>query len=286
MSTPIAELFEADFLSWSLSDQIADCDRYELAPLFLRLFSDKQPVLEAGCGSGRWCGWLNKHSIRSDGIDWSKELCNRASREIPSSRFIACDMKSTPLPDRSYGGVIALGSVEHAAEGPQPVLRELHRLLKPDGIAVITIPYGGRLRIFLRLLSKPALFLKSIPFIRALFQKPVAGSKLQEVARGTNKKWHPRFSYGKEGWSFFEYEFNKAQMREFLAETGFEIREEFVGFGDEGISNNFGVLAGKWNKKRCKVDFTLLGILLRKMIPVKIMGHMLCYVVAKKPFGG
>jgi len=280
--THIAESFEAGFLSCPLSEQVADCENYELAPLFLRLFRERQPVLEAGCGSGRWCGWFHKHSIQSDGIDWSKELCVRAAREIPSSRFVVCDMRNVPLPDCSYGGVIALGSIEHAVEGPQAVLRELHRLLKPDGVAVITVPYGGKLRILFRYLSKPLLSFRAAPSMRMLFKKPVAGRRLREALNGTNEKWHPRFSYGKEGWSFFEYEFNKSQMRGFLNDAGFEVREEFVGFGDEGVSNNFGTLAGRWNKERGKVDFTLLGALLRKMVPVDIMGHMLCYVVGKK----
>ena len=47
MSKHIEECFESGFLSQSLAKQIASCDKYELAPLFLRLFREKQPVLEA-----------------------------------------------------------------------------------------------------------------------------------------------------------------------------------------------------------------------------------------------
>jgi len=90
MSGHIAQSFTAGFLAQSLAKQIADCDRYELAFLFLKLFRDQQPVLEAGCGSGRWCGWFHKNGICSDGVDWSQELCDRAAQELAGSRFVAC----------------------------------------------------------------------------------------------------------------------------------------------------------------------------------------------------
>ena len=70
-------------------------------------------------------------------------------------------------------------------------------------------------------------------------------------------------------------------MRQFLADAKFEVVEEFAAFGDEGILHNFGRLAGKWNEARCDVDLTLIGKLLRKIIPVSMMGHMLCFVVNK-----
>jgi hypothetical protein len=71
-------------------------------------------------------------------------------------------------------------------------------------------------------------------------------------------------------------------MRAFFAEAGFEVLEEFVGFGNEGILHNFGRLAGKWNQERADADFTMFGRMLREVLPVKAMGHMLCYVVSKK----
>ncbi len=283
MNKQVSESFEVGFLSESLVKQVHECDRYELAPLFLNSFRDHQPVLEAGCGSGRWCQWLGQNGIRCDGVDWSQNLCDRASREIPGSRFIACDMRQVPVPDGSYGGILAIGSIEHSPEGPMPALREFHRLLRPGGLGVITIPYGGRLRILLRQTSNLLLLpLKSSPLVRRLFGKPVGGVSLSEVRRTTNPKWHPRFMHGSEGWFFFEYEFNKAQMREFLAEARLEVRDEFVGFGNEGILHTFRKVAGKWNSERADVDFTLLGRILRALIPVQVMGHILCYVVEKR----
>ena len=277
----VARTFESGFMAQSLERQIDACDHYELAPLLRRCFRERQPVLEAGCGSGRWCGWLVRQGIPCDGIEWSQALCDRAAASLPACRFIACDMRHVPLPDASYGGLMALGSVEHSPEGPLDALREFHRLLKPGGVAVITVPYGGRLRLAVQRLASPLLHLKACPRLRRWLGKPVGGTTLAQARAAARPDWHPLFAHGADGWFFFEYQFNRDQMRQFLAAAGFEVREAFVGFGDEGILHTFGRLAGRWEVDRPTITFTPLGRLLRTLIPVRVMGHMLTCVVSK-----
>ncbi|MDH3197198.1 MAG: class I SAM-dependent methyltransferase [Candidatus Krumholzibacteria bacterium] len=282
MSRHVAEAFERGFLARSLEKQVAECDRYELAPLFLELFRDRQPVLEAGCGSGQWCAWFHQHGIRSDGIDWSGELCARAASAIPGPSFVSCDMAATPFPDGSYGGIVALGSVEHCEVGPARALAEFRRLLRPGGIALVTVPYGGALRRVMRAVRSPAERAKSWRWVRLAFGKPVGGGTLRSARTAANRAWHPRFTCDREGWSFYEYEFDKAQMRAFIARAGLEVRDEFVAFHDQGITRSFGVAAGRWNSERCDVDFTPMGRILRTLLPPASAGHMLCYVLRKE----
>lgn len=280
----IAHSFERGFLSQTLSRQIANCDHYGLAPLFLDLFRDNQPVLEAGCGSGRWCGWLHQHGIRADGIDWSHELCARAQRELPDCRFIPCNMEQTPFADGAYGGLMALGSIEHSVHGPIPALKEFVRLLRPGGVAIITVPFGGPLRRTLRRLTRPLLRCKSSPLLRrVLGKRPTGGTSWAEARRGTRAEWSPRCVLGDQGWYFYEYEFNARQMSRFLTDAGFILVRAFVGFGNQGVLHTFGPVAGRWNAHRSDVDFNLLGRVLRQTIPVSVSGHMLCYVI-QKPF--
>lgn len=49
----ICAIFEKIFFGVPLEEQIARCDRDELAPLFKRWLPGNQPILEAGSGSGR-----------------------------------------------------------------------------------------------------------------------------------------------------------------------------------------------------------------------------------------
>ncbi len=282
MSQHVARAFEKTFLSRDLSRQIAECDAYELAPLFLDLFSRNQPVLDAGCGSGRWVGWLIKNAIAADGVDWSEPLCNRAARQIPNGRFVACDLAHTPFAAGAYGGILALGSIEHTVQGPGEALVEFHRLLRPGGIAVITVPFGGLLRRTRRCLERPAYWLKSRRLVRQLWGLPTSGTALVDARRKARADWCPRFNFGQKGWEFYEYEFNRCQVRGFLDAAGFRLRSEFVCFGNEGILHTMGRLAGRWNPERNDVDFTPLGWFLRAIIPVSCVGHMLCCIVVKQ----
>jgi ubiquinone/menaquinone biosynthesis C-methylase UbiE len=283
MANNVSDSFEKAFLGIPLHTQIDHCDGYELAALFLRLFKNSQPVLEAGCGSGRWNAWLARQGIRSVGLDWSEGLCGRAATELPDCSFIAGDMQTMPLRAHAFGGLIALGSVEHTSAGPLKALKEFRRVLKAGGVAVVTVPYGGRLRRALLLLFQPLAILKSNRFLRRLLRKRGSqGRSLRNARTETVRSWFPVFACDDGGHFFYEYYFNKTQMRRFLAECGFRILQEFVGFGDEGILHNFGRLAGAWNEQDDTVDFTVLGKLLRRFLPVSVMGHMLCYVITKQ----
>ena len=282
MNRHVARAFEKTFLSRDLSRQIADCDAYELTPLFLDLFPRNQPVLDAGCGSGRWVGWLIQNGIAAEGVDWSESLCDRAARQIPGGRFVACDMAHTPFADGSYGGILALGSIEHIVQGPAEALAEFHRLLRPSGIAVITVPFGGLLRRTRRRLERPVYWLKSRRMVRRIFGLRTNGTALVDARRKAHADWFPRFNFGQEGWEFYEYEFDRRQVRGFLDSAGFRLQSEFICFGNEGILHTVGRLAGRWNPDRNDVDFTPIGWFLRAIMPVSWIGHMLCCVVVKE----
>jgi SAM-dependent methyltransferase len=283
MANSISDSFQRAFLITPLQAQIDHCDGYELAPLFMSLFRENQPVLEAGCGSGRWNAWLAQRGITSTGLDWSDELCKRARSEIPECRFVTGDMQDMPFEESEFGGLIALGSVEHMQSGPTKVLNEFSRVLRPNGVAVVTVPYGGWLRRLRLLLLRPISVLKANRSLRRILNKKGwNGRSLKAARKETNTSWSPTFSCDDDGYFFYEYEFNKKQMRSFLNQSGFEIVREFVGFGNEGILHNFGRLAASWNSESADVNFNILGKVLRAIIPVNLMGHMLCYVVRKK----
>ncbi len=53
---------------------------------------------------------------------------------------ILSDAASIPLPDNSFDTAILAELLEHVPE-PKAVLKEAYRLLKPDGVALITAPF-------------------------------------------------------------------------------------------------------------------------------------------------
>jgi SAM-dependent methyltransferase len=56
------------------------------------------------------------------------------------------DVCNLDVPDGFYSGYISLGVVEHRFEGPEPFLKEAHRVLEDKGIMAISVPNYGLLR--------------------------------------------------------------------------------------------------------------------------------------------
>jgi SAM-dependent methyltransferase len=285
MQNTINDSFEKEFMSIKLATQIKHCSHNELVPLFQTYLKGREPILEAGCGSGQWVGWFSKQGWKSTGLDWSQKLCQRARKELPDCNFICGDLQCMPLKNAEFGSIIALGSIEHTTTGPEKIFEEFHRVLRADGIAIITVPYGGFVRRCIRFLFKPFDWLKSASWMRKVFNKKGwQGKSLREAKKETVQEWHPRFSCEKEGWAFFEYEFNKKQMRGFFRQTRFQIIREYVAAKDSGIYHNFGGpfsrnFTGRFNKQAAKFEFNWVGRLLKKILPVSWVGHMLHYVV-------
>jgi SAM-dependent methyltransferase len=96
-------------------------------------------VLEAGCGSGPLAAWLVAHGAEVVGFDASAQLVEIArSRGLPGARFEVADL-AEPLafPDGAFDIAVA-GLVMHYLRDWVAPLRELRRVLVPDGALVFS----------------------------------------------------------------------------------------------------------------------------------------------------
>lgn len=278
----VRDSFERGFLGIPLDVQIAQCDNNELVPLFERWLPENQPVLEAGSGSGRWVAWFLRKGWSAVGLDWSEALCARARAEIPGSRFESADMRTMPFYDGEFGAIVALGSIEHVSEGPANVLKEFGRVLRSDGIAIITVPYDGPIRRLVRFLKAPVRKAKASRILRRLFRKAGAESQsLKDAAKKVSPRWVADSHCDGNGWHFYQYQFTRGEMRNLLGFGGFEVLEESIIMTDSGLFNTFGRLAGSFDPFDGMVRLSSFGWLLQRVIPADAVGHMLCYVVQR-----
>lgn len=277
-----SKIFELGFMTHSLEQQIIHCDHYEMLDCFKKWLPNHQPVLEAGCGSGRWIVWFTKQGWEATGIDWSSSLRDRAKNAFPEIHFDTGDMRKMPYLDGQFGSLISLGAIEHSIEGPHQSLNEFHRVLKSDGIAIVTVPYLGLIRKLSRFMSSPVKLLKQSPIVRKIFHKPTGNISFPLAKRAILVGCSADFIMTDEGWEFFQYHFSKKQMRTFIKKTGFTILHEFVEFHDEGVLHNFGRVAGEYNYEKGRVTLTWLGKIIKTIIPRGLTGNMLCYVLMKK----
>lgn len=100
-------------------------------------------VLEVGCGTGAFAGWLAAHypSARIVGVDFSNvaiETANRASLSDGTRlEFLTADAQDLPFAAASFDMVISCECLEHVP-APAVMLAEVARVLKPAGKFLIT----------------------------------------------------------------------------------------------------------------------------------------------------
>jgi ubiquinone/menaquinone biosynthesis C-methylase UbiE len=119
---------------------------YNMAKVLSEFFRTDHLVLEAGCGTGRICFWLNKKGVSCIGIDIVPEIVEKAAfyaktRGLPT-QFIVADVCNLPLRNECVDGYISLGVVEHFRSSMEVIkaFKECRRVLEKGGKALITIP--------------------------------------------------------------------------------------------------------------------------------------------------
>ncbi|MFI9507398.1 class I SAM-dependent methyltransferase [Nocardia sp. NPDC052566] len=96
------------------------------------------PVADLGCGPGRLTGHLAELGLDVFGIDLSPQMIELARQAHPTLRFDEGSMESLALADASLAGIVAWYSIIHLTPDRVPdVLAELHRVLRPEGHALL-----------------------------------------------------------------------------------------------------------------------------------------------------
>ena len=103
-------------------------------------------ILEVGCSSG----WLLRDARRAMpnalviGADYVRGPLVKLAAALPDLPLMQFDLTRCPLPDACVDGVVALNVLEHI-EDDHAAVREICRILKPGGVAVIELPAGPHL---------------------------------------------------------------------------------------------------------------------------------------------
>lgn len=99
-----------------------------------------QSWLDAGCGTGTLARYLAEHKGCSIlGVDASAAMIANCL-PAPNAEFRQIrDICETGLPDGAFDGVLCSSVLEYLAE-PRAALVELRRLLKPNGLLLVSVP--------------------------------------------------------------------------------------------------------------------------------------------------
>lgn len=97
-------------------------------------------VLEVGCGEGRGIGLLLENSRTFTAVDKISSAIEGLKKRYPGAKFISMNIPPLDgLRDNSFDLVVSFQVIEHI-DNDRLFLREIHRVLKPGGTAMITTP--------------------------------------------------------------------------------------------------------------------------------------------------
>ena len=177
-------------------------DFSKISPLWPQI-SNSARVLDIGCGAGSVSAHLVKKGYEVYGLDIQEEAVRRAQQKGLKAQVYDISRK-LPFTEAFFDCVLALDILEHIFD-PMACLREVHRVLKPDGHVIVTLPLHFNLRERLRiLLGKGIIDIRSLSLDKA----------------GILKSWtfdHIRF-------------FTLAEAKEMFRQAGFKTEMERYSF--------------------------------------------------------
>lgn len=102
-----------------------------------------RPLLDCGCGDGRLLLLLHRAGWqRLYGCDWKLPTNPHADPGCAAIHFKQCDLNGAGLTcyeDHSFATVICSEVLEHV-ENPAKTLRDISRVMTPDGTLILTLP--------------------------------------------------------------------------------------------------------------------------------------------------
>ncbi len=98
---------------------------------------EARDILDVGCGAGAFLAELPA-GLTGSGLDFSPEaiaLCQERGLE----RLSQASAEQMPFADASFDALVSLDTLEHVADD-HAAAREIHRVLRPGGAAVLNVP--------------------------------------------------------------------------------------------------------------------------------------------------
>ncbi|MEK7644000.1 MAG: class I SAM-dependent methyltransferase [Patescibacteria group bacterium] len=136
-------------------------------------------LLDVACGTGEIINRLSRKFPESEflGADFSEEMLAKARAKPPTAtkiRFLAAEVTALPFANETFDLIICTEAFHHFSR-PDDALREIRRLLKPDGMFLL-IDLAFNIRVIKTLIGP---FFHWLENAYAYYSKPELEKKLE-----------------------------------------------------------------------------------------------------------
>ena len=110
------------------------------------LREEKPVIIDIGCSSGFFLRDAKKAMPQAEliGADYVQGPLLKLATKLPGVPLVQLNLVKCPLPERSVDAAVLLNVLEHIEEDTE-AMRQVFRILKPGGVAVIELPAGPHL---------------------------------------------------------------------------------------------------------------------------------------------
>lgn len=218
-------------------------------PYFLKYLPKDAPTIECGCGLGQWVIYLGRQGFPMEGLEIVPDCIETCKKFYPDVKMKVGDVRDVPYPDGYFGGYISIGVFEHMIEGPEKTISEMARILRPGGVAVITVPaLNTFLRFWYPLRKLLVDRVRNSNAVRTLLGKPaLTGNaaefkkKFDEIESQAQPGFWPIIGMDPaKGPMFVEYKCKRGLIEGYLERAGFEMVEVAPVFHPYVFQDTFG----------------------------------------------
>jgi len=100
-----------------------------------------EKILDFGCGAGQWYEFFKEKKAQYFGVDFSEKLIEFAKSKYPDTNFQVIDGINLPFESEFFDKVYAIAVFHHLPSEKIRilVLKEIKRVLKKEGILILTV---------------------------------------------------------------------------------------------------------------------------------------------------
>ena len=193
---------------------------------FRKYVKEGERILDLGCGNGRLFEFFENRNVEYIGVDNVEKLIEIARKKYPEAKFLVGDALNLPFSDNYFDKVFSIAVFHHIPSGEFRLqfLKEVRKVLKQEGLLILTVWDLWRRVASLKLLTKFTIF--------KIFGK--SGLDFKDVF----------VPWGKKVKRYYHH-FTKRELINLVKKEGFKIKKFGVVKNETGKRSNIYLIAQK-----------------------------------------